>query len=235
MFLRIITVNFLLLITGIICAQNINNKSAQVDPLNSANGLDLLNVIAETTELKGKEAIRLTNDDKNNPDQRKETLAIISGSDFKNGTIEIELSGQPALNAAQGSRGFIGLAFRVNSENRSSYECFYLRPTNGRAEDQLRRNHTTQYVSHPEYPWYRLREENPGLYESYADIVPGEWIKIKVIVSGQDARLFVHDAEQPCLIVKDLKHGDSEGEIALWIHSTTIGYFRNLKVTADQE
>ena len=25
----------------------------------------------------------------------------------------------------------------------------------------------TQYISHPKYTWFKLREENPGLYESY--------------------------------------------------------------------
>jgi len=48
-------------------------------------------------------------------------------------------------------------------------EVFYLRPTNGRADDQLRRNHAVQYVSHLEFPGHRLRQESPGVYESYAD------------------------------------------------------------------
>jgi hypothetical protein len=46
-----------------------------------------------------------------------------------------------------------------------------LRPTNGRADDQVRRNHSTQYISYPDFPWYRLREETPGMYESYSDSI----------------------------------------------------------------
>lgn len=38
-------------------------------------------------------------------------------------------------------------------------EAIYLRPTNGRADDQLRRNHAVQYISHPEHLWERLRAE----------------------------------------------------------------------------
>ena len=55
---------------------------------------------------------------------------------------------------------------------------FLLRPTNGRAEDQPRRNHSTQYVSEPDFPWQRLRQENPGVYETYTDLQPGVWTKI---------------------------------------------------------
>ena len=68
------------------------------------------------------------------------------------------------------------------------------------------------------------------MYESYADMVPGEWIKVKIEVSGEKAKLYLHGAEQPCLIVNDLKHGDSSGKIALWLHSTTVAYYRNLSV-----
>jgi len=56
--------------------------------------------------------------------------------------------------------GFVGIAFHTQ-KNASHFECFYLGPNNGRADDQLRRNHVTQYVSHPDFPWRRLREEAP--------------------------------------------------------------------------
>ena len=41
-------------------------------------------------------------------------------------------------------------------------------------------------------------------------------------------------ATQPCLIVKDLKKGDSRGPIGLWIGSGTDAHFANLKVTAQE-
>ncbi len=76
--------------------------------------------------------------------------------------------------------------------------------TNGRADDQLRRNHSAQYVSQPEFLWNRLRQESPGVYESYVDIAPMAWTKIKVVVSGSKAQLYVNGADRPCLIVNDL-------------------------------
>jgi hypothetical protein len=43
------------------------------------------------------------------------------------------------------------------------------------------------------------------------------WTKIKIVVSGITSQLYVHDAEQPCLIVNDLKLGNTRGKIALWV------------------
>jgi hypothetical protein len=117
-------------------------------------------------------------------------------------------------NAAAQARGFVGIAFRV-SGNGSHFECFYLRPKNGRAEDQLQRNHSTQYISVPGYPWNKLREESPGKYESYVDLVAGQWTKVKIEVSGTKARLYVNGSEQPVQIVNDLKQAPTKGGIAL--------------------
>ncbi len=160
----------------------------------------------------------------------EDKLAVLPGTGFHNGTIEVDIAGRPAEGAQEAARGFVGIAFRV-AEDTSKFECLYIRPTNGRADDQLRRNHATQYISFPDYPWHKTREETPGKYEAYADMVPGQWTKLKITVEGEKARLFVGGAEQPTLIVNDLKHGDSEGAIALWIGPGTEGFFSNLKVS----
>jgi hypothetical protein len=150
--------------------------------------------------------------------------------DFSNGTIELKLAGKPGENAGQEARGFVGVAFRIADDD-IHFECIYLRPANGRANDQLRRNHSTQYISSPDYPWYRLREETPGKYESYVDLVTGEWTRVKIEVSGDQAKLFLHGSDQPCLIVNDLKLGpDQKGSIGLWVGVGTEAYFSNLTV-----
>jgi hypothetical protein len=51
------------------------------------------------------------------------------------------------------------------------------------------------------------------------------------VIDGTKARLFVHGATQPCLIVNDMKFGDSEGAVALFVGPGTEGYFANLKIT----
>ena len=142
----------------------------------------------------------------------------------------LELAGDVAPNSPTGARGFVGLAFRV-TPNADKFECFYLRPTNGRAEDQVRRNHSAQYISHPEFPWSRLRKEFPEKYESYVDLEPGVWTKVRIVVKGGQARLFVHGASQPTLIVNDLKLGISSGALGLWIGPGTVAHFTDLRVT----
>jgi hypothetical protein len=82
----------------------------------------------------------------------------------------------------------------------------------------------------PEYEWSRLRREAPGRYESYVDLVRDEWTKITIEVSGVKARLYVNDSPQPVLVVNDLKHGDGEGAVALWIGLGTEAYFSNLRL-----
>ena len=208
--------------------------------LESSKGLELVDVQAEPVTLEGKRGLRLTISPEAkqriaqaaagqqvSPDQ----LAVIDGTDFMNGVIEAEIAGAPAPDAPPGARGFVGIAFRVKPDHRT-YDAFYLRPTNGRADDQLRRNHSAQYVSHPAWPWYRLRDESPGKYESYVDLEPGKWTRIRIEVQGEQARLYVHGQSQPTLVVNDLKTGaDGRGAIALWIDSGTVAHFRALRVS----
>lgn len=216
-------------------------------PLETIKGLDFLNVTAKPVVYQGRKAIRVVAKPPaggagprgagprgaapRGMGGARESLTILADTDFKNGTIEIEMAGSPNTNAGQAARGFVGLAFRVQRGRPVKYECFYLRPTNGRADDQERRNHAVQYISHPLYTWMKLRKESPSKYESYTDLVSGRWTKVKIVVSNLTARLYVDDAEQPCLIVTDLKKGDSSGPIALWQNSSTIAHFRNLTIT----
>src|SRR5262249_34374578 len=152
------------------------------------------------------------------------------GTDFQSGVIEAEIAGAPAPGAAEGARGFVGIAFRVQPDLQT-YDAFYLRPTNGRADDQLRRNHSAQYISHPAWPWMRLRDETPGQYEAYVDLEPGVWTRVRIDVRGARARLFVNGQPEPTLVINDVKSGAAaRGAIALWIDVGTVAYFRNLRV-----
>jgi hypothetical protein len=200
--------------------------------LESAQGLRPHNVVVEPAVFEGRKGVRVTF---NRPLQAAtgpvDQLAVIEGLEFSNGVIEAEVAGAPAPNAPEGARGFVGIAFRVQSDAKS-YDAFYLRPTNGRAEDQERRNHAVQYISHPDFPWHRLRKETPSRYESYVDLQPGVWTKVKIEVRGDKARLYVHDQPQPVLIVNDVKTGaNGKGGVALWIDAGTVAHFRNLTVT----
>jgi hypothetical protein len=201
--------------------------------LDSTTGLRLVNLVAQPATLQGKKGVRLTVDEaarKQTGQAGIEQLARIDGLEFSNGTIEAEIAGAPIEGASGGARGFVGIAFRLQDDMKT-YDAFYIRPTNGRADDQERRNHATQYISHPEWPWERLRKETPSKYESYVDLMPGEWTKIKIDVRGDKARLYVHDNAQPVLIVNDVKSGaQKRGGVALWVGPETVAHFRSLRV-----
>ena len=88
-----------------------------------------------------------------------------------------------------------------------------------------------QHFLHPEWPWFRLRKETPSKYESYVDLVAGQWTKIRIEVDGERARLYVHGNEQPTLIVNDVKSGaEASGGVALWLEPGTVAHFRNLTI-----
>jgi hypothetical protein len=222
----------LLVLAGSVTAQ------AKRYPLDSTTGLRLHNVVAEPAVLQGKKGVRIRHSEEalrrlekisGDEQARFPQLATIEGVEFSNGVIEAEIAGTPPPGEG-GARGFVGIAFRVSNDV-AVYDAFYLRPTNGRADDQERRNHAVQYISHPDWPWFRLRKENPEKYESYVDLLPGVWTKVKIDVRGDRARLYVHDQEQPTLIVNDVKTGaQGRGGVGLWIDRGTVAHFRNLTV-----
>jgi hypothetical protein len=181
----------------------------------------------------GKDVVKVIKDP-NVTESDEPTFAKLKGIDLKNGTIEVKVLSRLLPNAPESARGFIGIAFRINDSN-SKFECLYIRPTNGRASDQLRRNHSIQYFSFPDYKFERLRKEAPGEYESYADMGLNEWIKLKIIVKDSQAKFFINESKQPSLIVNDLKHGaNSSGAIGFWVDVGTEGFFSDLKILKDQ-
>ncbi len=190
------------------------------------------NVKVEQVTYKGREAVRVTDAMKPGAESNDDRLAILPNTSFRDGSIEAQIAGEPAPGAFEGARGFVGVAFRV-ARDISGFECFYLRPTNGRADDQVRRNHSLQYISFPGFPWSRLRKEFPEKYESYADLIPGQWTKIRIEVNAEKARLFVNGAEEPGLIVNDLKlGGQAAGAVGLWIGPGSVGHFANLTMSS---
>lgn len=228
--LCVLTIAATLLLPGAAAAQ------ARRYPLESVEGLLFHDVSAEPAVLQGRKGLRaaISEDALRRMERTQEYLQgliSIENLDFSNGVIEVESAGSVAPGADGGARGFVGIAFRVQ-EDLATYDAFYLRPTNGRAEDQERRNHAVQYISLPEWPWSRFRQETPGRYEAYVDLVPGVWTKIKIDVRGEQARLYVHGNDQPTLIVNDVKSGATgHGGVALWLEPGTIAHFRNLTVT----
>ncbi|WP_207510016.1 hypothetical protein [Telluribacter humicola] len=191
--------------------------------------LQAVDVSMTLVKLKGKKAVRVVKDTAVKAFDEP-TFVKISGANFTNGTIEVKVLSRLLKNAPEFARGFIGVAFRINETN-TSYESIYIRPTNGRSDDQVRRNHSIQYYSYPHYKFDRLRKEAPERYESYADMGLDEWITLQIVVQGQQAKLYLNDSKQPSLVVNDLKLGaNASGAIGLWVEVGTEGFFSDLKI-----
>jgi hypothetical protein len=191
-----------------------------------------VNTFISTAEIEGRKTIRVTKDP-TIQEVDEATYARLVESDFKNGSIEVQVLSRLLPDAPDYARGFIGVAFRIDESN-TGFEGIYIRPTNGRAEDPFRRSHSTQYFSFPDFKFDRLRNEAPGKYESHADIGINEWIHLKIEVQDEIALLYLNGSEQPVLTVNDLKHGaGASGGIGLWVDIGTEGFFTELKWKTD--
>jgi hypothetical protein len=203
---------------------------AQPIQLKPQNLAEVQNVVTKPVPYRGKSALEVRDRDPQLPDSTSR-LVFIKDVTFRNGTIDVYLSGDTAADAPANFRGFTGIAFHI-SPDRTRFDCIYLRPKNGHSPDPVQHGHATQYVSQPDYPWNKLRAETPGKYESSADIMPGDWIHVRIQISGKHASLFVNDSKEPTLVVNELLGTVNEGPIALWVGPGTIANFAGLKVTA---
>lgn len=221
--ITLVILSCLLLGSTALYSQTVKLENTRLEPVQVSMSME---------KVMGKEAVKVIKDS-TVKEVDEPTFVKIKGIDFSNGTIEVKVLSRLLKNAPQFARGFIGIAFRINGDN-SKYESIYIRPTNGRAEDQVRRNHSIQYYSYPDNKFDRLRKESPEKYESYADMVLNEWITMKIVVNGQQAKLYLNDNKQPSLIVNDLKLGaNATGAIGLWVDVGTEGYFTDLKIAKD--
>jgi hypothetical protein len=195
----------------------------------SIDTLDLLSVgrdarwkVANRTtsfaDVKGKRALRVS-------EAPGMGLVWLEGLDFGNGTIDVDVLGRSA--PVQGS--FVGVAFHVLDAR--THEAVYFRPFNFRAKDPTAHGHAVQYVSHPQWPWDRLRSERPGVFEHAVtpEVDGDEWFHARIVIARPNVRVYVNDASTPTLVVDEL--GDrTHGFVGLWVGEGSGGYFANLRV-----
>jgi len=218
--------NKLLFIVGILLSITSYSQTIKLEP----GRLEAVKVYMSIEKLMGSEAVRVVKDSTVTLNDEP-TFVKIKGVNFKNGIIEIKVLSRLLKNAPDFARGFIGVAFRIN-DSITKFECIYLRPVNARVGDQVRRNHSIQYYSYPDYKFDRFRKEAPEKYESYTDMEMNKWITMRIEVKDAQAKLFIDKNQQPSLIVNDLKHGaNASGAIAFWVETGTEGFFKDLKIT----
>lgn len=193
--------------------------------LSMANHLMPYNTEIAEVKFKGKNALKVKA-----IEGSKLAIVKIPNSDFEDGIIEFDMASNRAIDAHPDNRGFAGMAFHVSEDN-SAFDCIYLRATNGRAENQVQRNHTVQYFALPDFHFPTLRAKFPEKYETYVDVIPDEWIKLKIVVENRTAKLYVANQSQPTLIVSELLNKKTSGGIALWVGGGTNAYFTKLTIT----
>jgi hypothetical protein len=149
----------------------------------------------------------------------------IEGSDFAEGTIEVDVRGRDVL-----QQSFVGIAFHRKDDD--TYESVYVRPFNFRAQDPDRHQHAVQYMVSPDYDWPRLRKEFPEEFENPVDpaLVPTDWVPLRVVVKGQAIQIYVGKVASPTLEVRKLGQLD-RGMVGLWTGNNSNGDFANLRIT----
>jgi hypothetical protein len=204
-----------------LCAQP--SASVQNFPLRDTAGLVAPKAKIEAVNYLGRACVRITT--------TGDGLVLLPGTDFQDGTIEGDIALKATVPPGVRFPGFVGIAFRARPDQ-SHYELFYLRPGNSQAADQAMRNHAVQYVSVPDFDWYRLRREWPWVYESHAELAMETWTKVRIEVAGRVAKLYLNGSASPSLVVDGLKGEDLRGAVGLWGYSGEEAYFSNVRITA---
>jgi len=119
-------------------------------------------------------------------------VAYLERIEFANGTIELDVRGKDVQ-----QQSFLGVAF--HGVDGATYDAVYFRPFNFRAEDLERRKRAVQYISHPAYPWQKLRAEHPGKYEQAVTPVPDPngWFRVRIVIASPKVSVFVEGANEP--------------------------------------
>jgi hypothetical protein len=176
----------------------------------------------------GRKAVAFTEDGKKGVRFDKQpgySVAWLEAVEFGNGTIEVDIRGED-----KPQQSFLGVAFRV--VDGQTHDAVYFRPFNFRSTDPVRTIHAVQYVSHPGFPWMKLREEKNGIYEKAVNPVPDPngWFHARIVVGGRKVSVFVDGATEPSLVVGELSERTG-GKVGLWVGEGSAADFANLKIT----
>jgi len=146
--------------------------------------------------------------------------AYLKDVDFQNGVIEVDI-------ATNGRTSYPGLIFRRQSNE--NYESFYLRPHRSNLyPDALQ--YTPVFNGLAGWQLYHGDGFTAG-----GNIPRDRWFHIRMEIMGKQARVFIDEAEQPALIIDDLKHGLSRGTIGVMGPADKTSYFSNFRYTKDAD
>jgi sugar lactone lactonase YvrE len=146
--------------------------------------------------------------------------AYLKDVELQNGTIEFDLNVKRA-------RSYPGVFFRTQSLQ--NYERIYFRPHRfDFYPDAIQYTPVINGIA----GWQLYNGEG---YTAGLSIPYDEWVHVKLVVAGSQARLYVNDSDVPSLAVQYLKHGVSKGSIALNSPRDGSAYFSNFEYTVDDD
>ncbi|MDB5136520.1 MAG: hypothetical protein JWP37_3123 [Mucilaginibacter sp.] len=145
---------------------------------------------------------------------------------FSTGSIELDMRGKNVF-----QQSFLGIAF--HGIDTITYDAIYFRPFNFQSPDALRKKHTVQYISQPDYPWERLRNEYPLVYENAVNPFPEatDWFHARIVVEKDSIKVYVNHSAKASLKVKKL-NSRTNGLLGLWNFGLD-GNFANLVIKKD--
>jgi hypothetical protein len=95
----------------------------------------------------------------------------------------------------------------------------------------IKRSHSVQYISLPQYPWDVLREQFPGKYENSVIPVPDpdKWFHVRIEVQYPTIKVFVNGNKVSSLAVNQLNERKT-GKFGLYVAYNSGGDFADLKI-----
>jgi hypothetical protein len=156
--------------------------------------------------------------------QESSGLAILNHITFEKGVIELDILGED-----NPGKSFVGLAFNI--QNDSTYEAVYFRPFNFHSTEQIRRDHGMQYIFHPDYPWFKLRKDREGQFESVFTNPPSpdDWFRVRIIIHPD--QIIVEDPRSGKQLMQcERLTKPKSDKIGFWTGFGSKGSFKKLQV-----
>jgi hypothetical protein len=148
-------------------------------------------------------------------------MAVLKDVTFRDGTIEFDVWAPDTR--MTGGRAYPGVLFRMQSGDNA--ERLYIRPHRaGLYADAVQ--YTPVFNGLAGWQLY-----NGDGFTNSVLFPLDKWVPVRIEVSGRQARVFVGGNPAPCLEVHDLKHGLSEGGVALFGEGSA--YFSNVRIRSD--
>jgi len=142
-------------------------------------------------------------------------LALVKDSKFLNGIIEFDIAFSP-------ERTFVGTVWRVL--DKKNYEEFYFRPHQSGNPD------ANQYTP--------IFNGNAGWQLYYGDDFAApvryrfnEWMRVKIVVAGSQAEVYIMDLETPALFIPELKRAPAAGQVGLSAGDFAPAHYSNYSFT----